>query len=207
MRASKLTQVNARRVTIAASILVLALAIAGIITTPKCVDERGLGPVIALELSSNGTQVSALLNTPECIAGLRENTLFDIFAFIPSFTVFLIAASFMLGRKIAAPIFALGAICDWAEDSVMLHILGMPMPTFEWLSALMIASRVKFFALSVGIIVLGWTAKTFARARGLLMIIGGAIAIIGLLINHRLLMPGTLIAWFSLAAFALRDPR
>jgi hypothetical protein len=199
--------VNSRRVCIAASILVLALAIAGIITTPKCGDDRGLGPVIALELSTNGTQVGALLTSPECISGLRENTLFDIFAFIPSFAVFLIAASFRLGRKIAAPLFALGAICDWLEDSVMLHILGMPMPTFEWLSALMFASRLKFFALSVGIIVLGWTAKISARVRGLLMIIGGAIAIFGLLIDHRLLMPGTLIAWFSLAAFALKDPR
>ena len=198
---------TARRVCIAASILVLALAIAGIITTPKCGDDRGLGPVIALELSTNGTQVGALLTSAECISGLRENTLFDIFAFIPSFTVFLFAASFMLGRKIAAPIFALGALCDWLEDSVMLHILGMPMPTFEWLSALMFASRLKFFALSVGIMVLGWTAKTFARVRGLLMIIGGAIAIFGLLIDHRILMPGTLIAWFSLAAFALKDPR
>ena len=198
---------NARRLTIAASLVVLALAIAGILTTPRCGDDRGLGPVIALELATNGSQVSALLNSPECIAGLRENTFFDIFAFIPSFTVFLIAASVMLGRKLAAPIFALGSICDWLEDSVMLHILGMPMPTFEWLSALMFASRLKFFALSIGVMVLGWTAKSTARGQGFLMIIGGAIAILGLVIDPRLLMPGTLIAWFSLAAFALRPTR
>jgi hypothetical protein len=199
--------VSARRACIAASIVVLALAIAGAVTEPKCGDDRGLGPVIAFELSTNATEVDALVTTPECRDALRQNTLFDIFVFIPAFTVFLIAGALLIGRKLAVPFFGLGAICDWLEDAVMVHLLGMPMATFEWLSALMIASRLKFLALSIGIIVLGFAARAAARVRGHLMIIGGAIAIVGLLLEPRLVMPGTLIAWFSLAAVALRPAR
>lgn len=198
---------TSRRVCIAAALLTLALAIAGVLTEPKCGADRGLGPVIALELSTSATEVAALVTTPQCAAALRENTYADVVAFIPAFTTFLIAGALLIGRKLAAALFALGALCDWLEDAVMLHVLSMPLPTFEWLSALFFASRLKFLVLSLGIIVLGWAVKSTARGYGLLMMAGGALALCGLPLDHRLLMPGTLIAWLALAAFALRPAR
>lgn len=185
--------------------MTLALAIAGVLTTPKsCGDDRGLGPILALELATNATEIEALLKTPECKTALRENTWADIVVFIPAFTTFLIAGAFLLGRKGAAAFFAFAAICDWSEDWVMLRLLDETAPG---LFSLFWSSRLKFFALSVGIIILGWVARTIARGYGWLMIIGGAIAISGLALDHRLLMPGTLLAWLSLAAFALRPAR
>jgi hypothetical protein len=60
--------------------------------------------------------------------------------------------------------------------------------------------------LSLGVIVLGFAVKASARTHGVVMILGGAIALCGLAIDARLLMPGTLVAWLALFVVALRRP-
>jgi hypothetical protein len=185
------------RVCLAFGVATLLLAIVGTIRTPKnCGEDGGLGPVVALELVRSSTELEALVRTPECAAGLRETTYGDMALFIPSFTAFLIAGALMIGRRLAVVMFGLGAVFDQLEDVVMLHLLDMPFATFEWLSALFFASRLKFLALSVGVVLLGWSVK---RAHGAAMVVGGGVAMLGVVIEHRLIMPGTLVAWIALA--------
>ncbi|MDP1829495.1 MAG: hypothetical protein Q8L48_39880 [Archangium sp.] len=190
--------------------LTLLLALAGIATTPKtCGDDRGLGPVLGLELAVNASEVSALVRGPDCAAALRENTLTDMVAFIPAFTAFLVCGALMVSRKhrlavLAVPVFVLGGLSDEVEDRVMLALLELPHATREWLIALFFAVRLKFVLLSLGVIIVGAAVARAERLAGAAMITGGLVALCGLLLSHQLLMPGTLVAWVALLVLAIR---
>lgn len=200
---------NFRRACIAFGVLTLALAIAGVVTTPRvCGEDRGLGPVLALELSVTAPEVRALVNSPECAAALRENTLGDMLAFIPAFTGFLVSGALMVRRRhrvalLSVLMFLVAGLSDEVEDVVMLHILDMPMATFEWLAALFFAVRLKFLLLSLGGGLLGWAVRV-ERVLGAAMMAGALISLFGLVIDPRLLAPGTLVAWLGLLMLAMR---
>lgn len=192
------------RLCLAFGILTLVLAVGGIVTTPKtCGDDHGLGPILALEFATSAQQVQALVNTPECAAAQREATLADMAAFIPSFTGFLICGALVVRRtrraaKWAVPMFIVAALSDEVEDTAILRLLENPADAA--IGVLIVAVRLKFLMLTLGVLV-----ARAERVAGAFMVLGGAVALTGLMFEPRILMPATLVAWVALFVSVARS--
>lgn len=209
-----------------AGALVLAISLVGIAVTPRaCGPDGHLGPVIALEVARSTDDVSRVFGEGECAsklaAALREGTRADQLAFIPAFVAFLSLGALLFGTRdksiagLGVASAVLGGLCDEGEDWILLGILdhlpghGAPFGALFWLV------RSKFVLLSLAAGCIGWLAirssGKLERVLGILMLIGGVVCALGTLgvAFHRLLVPGTFLAWLSLliaAATANRDP-
>ena len=135
--------------------------------------------------------------------GGAETTLADMVAFIPSFTGFLICGALVVSRtrraaKWAVPMFIVAAVSDEVEDTAILRLLENPADAA--IGVLIVAVRLKFLMLTVGVLV-----ARAERVAGAVMVAAGAVALTGLMFEPRILMPATLVAWVALFVSVARS--
>lgn len=193
----------------------LLVSLAGSVVTPRaCGPDGGLGPVIALEVVRSSADVSRLFGAPECAAvlakALRQGTVVDQWLFIPAFVAFLSLGALAFSERgtrigwagVASAV--LGGVCDEGEDQILLGILNDLPGHGASFDALFWFVRIKFVLLSLAAACIGWLVFRSALGRervlGVLMLVGGAVCSVGTLDAwlHRLLIPGTFVAWLSL---------
>lgn len=195
--------------------LVLAISLVGVVITPRaCGSDGGLGPVIALEVARSADDVARVFGTGACGASLakalREGTFADQFLFIPAFVAFLGLGALTFSPRgvrlawLGVASALLGGLCDEGEDWILLGILddlpghGAPFGPLFWLV------RCKFVLLSLSSACVGWLVMRSElpreRTLGALMLLGAGMCALGTLGVgvHRLLVPGTFVAWLSL---------
>jgi hypothetical protein len=182
--------------------------------------------VIALEVARSTEDVSRLFGDGSCASelakALRDGTFADQFVFIPAFVAFLSFGALAFserGRRIAwlgVTSAVLGGLCDEVEDRILLGILtDLPGRSANF-DALFWFVRGKFVLLSIAAACIGWltfrSALPRERVLGVVMMMGGAVCGAGTLdaSAHRLLIPGTFVAWVSVliaTAYRLADSR
>jgi hypothetical protein len=197
------------------TVVALTLVISGVEGVRACDGGTALDPVIRFEWVRTVEEVRALFGEEPCRSRLaaamdRVNRI-DIYAFIPAFTLFQLFAAWALRRSGRGLALAAGAaaivaaLCDQAEDQILLAITASLPGEQALIDQLFWFVRVKFGLLALAAGCLGLLlARTPGAERwlGLAMLGGAAIAFAGL-IQPQLLTPGIALAWAALLAAAV----
>lgn len=186
--------------------------------TEPCGSTDGMPAILAFELVRTPEDVDALFGSEPCrgqLTGAMDqiNTI-DIFAFIPAFTSFLILGALAMqgsGRWIAllAVLAALAAgLCDQAEDQILLKITASLPGTQSQIGWLFWIVRGKFALLGVAPILIGFLMQRLDRMEktlGVIMIVGGVVAVAGTFGSYGLMMPGIGVGWVALLIAATKN--
>ncbi len=188
----------------------LTILLGGVEGMRACDGGTALDPMIRFEWVRSVTDVQALFGDEPCRSTLaaamdRANRI-DIFAYIPTFTLFQLLAAWALrgaGRRIAltASVAAIvAALCDQAEDQILLAITAALPGEQGQIDLLFWLVRVKFALLAFAAACIGLLlvrARDATRWHGLAMIGAAAVALAGLA-EPRLLTAGIGLAWAAL---------
>lgn len=193
----------------------LTLLIGSVEGMRACDGSAALDPMIRFEWVRTVDEVRALFGAEPCrstLAGAMDGAnRIDIFAYIPTFTLFQLFAAWALhrwGRHVALTAAAaaiVAAVCDQAEDQILLAITASLPGEQGQIDMLFWLVRVKFALLAVAGACLGLllTRRTGAtRWLGIAMIVGAAVALVGQA-APQLLTPGIALAWTALLIAAL----
>jgi hypothetical protein len=196
------------------AVVALTFVLAGV-DVRACDGGTALDPIIRFEWVRTVDDVRALFGEEPCRSRLaaamdRVNRI-DVWAYIPAFTLFQLFAAWALrgsgrGLAIAAAAAALvAAVCDQAEDQILLAITASLPGEQGQIDLLFWLVRTKFALLALAAAFLGLLlARTPGTTRwlGTAMIVGSAIALAGL-VAPQLLTPGIALAWTALLVAAL----
>ena len=175
-----------------------------------CDGVTALDPMIRFEWVRTVDDVRALFGEEPCrstlAAAMDRSNRIDVFAYIPTFTLFQLLAVWALrrhGRRlaIAAAVAAIvAAFCDQAEDQILLAITAALPGDQGQIDLLFWLVRVKFALLAFAAAGLGLLlarARGATRWHGYAMIGAAAVALAGLA-EPRLLTAGIGLAWAAL---------
>ncbi len=208
------------RLCLAAGFIVIVIQVAMGTTqnTEPCGPAGGLPSILAFELVRGPEDVAALFGDDPCrsrlVEAMNRINMIDAWAFIPAFVSYLVLGALAVrahGRTIAslAIITAIAAgLCDEAEDQILLNITGDLPGTQVQIAWLFWLVRAKFALLGISPILIGillFMQGRLEKFLGVVMIVGGAIAVIGTLGTYILLGPGIAITWIALLMAAMRN--
>ncbi len=182
-----------------------------------CGSTNGMGPILAFELVRSPADVTALFGTDPCratfAAAQRTGAMIDMLLFVPAYTAFLVLAAISVGLQrgwvvLVAVILILAGLLDEVEGLMMLGLLANLPGTQPAIDALSLTVHGKFVLLTAGTIGVGAllvdTRRIAAVAGGLVVLVGGGMAAVGLAtLPNAMMMDGFTIAWFAVLFVAL----